>query len=353
MFSFQQDREFLYNLKQKIGGIPIFFVCNKVDFDERAAEFDRDDDEDESYLNPENQLKIINEKKTRIFSALLRSHIIEKELNEVDSCDFFHGVSTKEVRKARRKRNSDVLKEHTDAFERMKQCFLNFASESIIRHVSKVASLLGGIQQRIFDFYICRQHINLEMHEIYSVILKLRSTEASCFENMRRYVLENCEKIESILTRAISEKEEAILVEAEDMEFAPIPIADVVHRNEIINQYKGQLQKMVLIAALNISLKAVTNTVRIVSSNVREQFHRSLRDASKKGGLTGKLVEQQLRHADILTSGYCVSDLINVAVVKDYSLMNLVYKALDPTKSFFADVVSVIFKVNTEHFYSF
>ncbi|KAK3712990.1 hypothetical protein QZH41_014112 [Actinostola sp. cb2023] len=339
-----QDREFLYNLKQKIGAIPIFFVCNKVDVDERAAEFDRDDDDDESYLNPENQLKIIQGKKMRVFSALVRSHIIEKELDDVDTCEFFHAVSTREVRKARRKRKSPdyVLREHISSFERMKRCFLTFASENIVSHVSNVSRLLGGIQQRIFDFYVSRLHVNLEMFEIQKMIASLRHVEESCFQKMRQYVLENSGKIESVLATAISRQEEKILTEAEDMEFAPIVIADVVHRNEIVNQYKGQIQKMVLMAALNVSLKSATKTVRAVSSNLREHLRRSLLEASKKGGLTGKLVKQQLRHSDVLTNAFCGNDFINMAIVKDYSLMTLTYKTLDPPKTFISDVMSII-----------
>lgn len=315
-----------------------------MDFNERAAKFDRDDDDDESYLDQENKLKIIKEKKMRIFSALVRSHIIERELDEVDNCDFFHGVSTREVRKARRKKHSadEVMDQYIVAFERMKQCFLSFASESITSHLSKAASILGKIQQRIFDFYISRQHGGPQKQDLQAMISKLQNVEQMSFEKMRTYVTENCEKIESIIAVHIDRKEEQILTEAEDMEFAPIAIADVVRRNEIINQYKGQIQKMVLLAALNISSKAAAKTVSIVSTNVRQQLQRSLEEASKNNGLAGRLVKQQLRHINTFMNAFNPQEYINMAVVKDYSLMSDLYKAVDTTKTFIADVISIV-----------
>ena len=318
-------------------------MCNKVDFNERAAKYDRDDDEDESYQDREHQLKIIKDKKMRIFSALVRSHIIEKEIEEVDTCEFFHAVSTKEIRKARRKKSSsEVLEEHLVAFERMKQCFLSFASKSITFHVSKAASSLAGIQQRIFDFYINRQHGGPQRHEIQSMVTKLNNTELKMFEKMRQYIMENEQKIETVLTTAAETSGLKILLQAEDMEFAPIVIADVVHRNEIINQYKGQIQKMVLLATLNACLKAATNTVNVVSTNVRQQLQWCLDEAAKNGGLTGRLVKQQFRHSSALMNGFNAREYINMAAVKDNSLMSDLYQALDIPKTFLSDMMSIV-----------
>ncbi|KAJ7342698.1 hypothetical protein OS493_040659, partial [Desmophyllum pertusum] len=41
------ERGFLLKLKEKVGNLPIFYLCNKVDKDQRAREFDRDSDEEE------------------------------------------------------------------------------------------------------------------------------------------------------------------------------------------------------------------------------------------------------------------------------------------------------------------
>ncbi|XP_031573993.1 uncharacterized protein LOC116307815 [Actinia tenebrosa] len=336
-----QDREFLYDLKQNIGNIPIFFVCNKVDVDEQAAKFDRDDDEDESYMSAESQKEVLQSKKMRAFSALVRAQLIDVE-TDVDNCDFFHAISTREVRKARRSQVLNTENIHLSSFEKMKTSFLKFASASINSHLKSVAQTLMAIQQRIFRFYLNRNLKSREFDNVHHVTLRLKTEEKIYFEKLRMYVKENGEKLERIVDKAIEENENRILFDAENMEFAPIVIADVVHRNEIINQYKTQIQKMVLTAVLHISLKVGTKTVKTVTRNIVEQLRRFLLEMSKQDGIAGKLVHQQLHHIDILSSSSTEHYMLTTAQVKDYSLMTLAYRTFEPPKSFFSDILSIV-----------
>lgn len=336
-----QDREFLYDLKQSIGNIPIFFVCNKVDVDEQAAQFDRDDDEDESYMTEESQMEVIQSKKMRAFFALVRAQLIDVE-TDVDNCDFFHAISTREVRKARRSRVPKTENIHMSSFEKMKASFLKFASASINSHLEVIARTLMVIQQRIFRFYLSRNLKSREFDSVHKVTLRLKTEEKIYFEKMRMYVKENGEKLERIVDNEIQANERRILIEAENMEFAPIVIADVVHRNEIINQYKTQIQKMVLTAVLSLSLKAGTKTVKTVTRNIVEQLRRFLQEMSKQEGLAAKLVNQQLNHIDLLSTSNTEYHMLTTAQVKDYSLMTLAYRTFEPPKSFLSDIWSIV-----------
>lgn len=316
-------------------------MCNKVDVDEQAAEFDRDDEDDESYMTEESQLEVMRSKKMRAFSALVRAQLIDVE-TDVENCELFHAISTREVRKARRQREPSTENIHMSSFEKMKASFLKFASASINSHLKNITNTLVTIQQRIFRFYLSRNLKSRESVNVKKVTLRLKEEEKLYFEKMRRYVMENEEKLESIVNNAILENEERILIDAEEMEFAPVVISDVVHRNEIINQYKTQIQKMVLTAVLRISLKVGTKTVKTVTRNIVEQLRRFVLEMSKQEGIAGKLVNQQLHHIDLLSISGADNYMLATAQIKDYSLMTLSYRTFEPPKSFLSDIISVV-----------
>ncbi|XP_032222785.1 dual serine/threonine and tyrosine protein kinase isoform X2 [Nematostella vectensis] len=325
-----QDREFLFSLKERIDSIPIFFVCNKVDTNAKAAEFDRDSDDSDD----DSSLDNVETKMRQAYKALVGYGLIDSDI-QLEDCAAFHGISTHEVRKARHKK---IHNQFTDAFEVMKSSFLTFLDNSLNANLGYTTDLLLRILQRIFDFYISRGPLRGDLESICRDIRGIQAVERTYFNKMCEYVKSNHTKLHNVMESSVNSSSENILKEAEEMEFAPIRIGNAVKRNEIINQCRDQIHKLVLLRVLNISLKEATKTLRVIAGQMKRKLDICLENAAKHDNLTNKLVTNQL-HICYLNRRD-IEEMINMGPIVNFSLMSRTFKTWDQLKRFATDVLS-------------
>ena len=142
-----QERTFLLNLKEKVGNLPIFFLCNMVDKNWTALEFDKGSNlEEDVDKDPRNE----EEKELLAYWALSQCYMVPGDI-EPTQCPFFHGLSTKEVRNARLKKSSN---QYTKQFDDLKFKLLKFVADGVTSHLRSAAELLCQIQKRVFDFFL-------------------------------------------------------------------------------------------------------------------------------------------------------------------------------------------------------
>ena len=142
-----QERTFLLNLKEKVGNLPNFFLCNMVNKNWTALEFDKGSNlEEDVDKDPRNE----EEKELLAYWALSQCYMVPGDI-EPTQCPFFHGLSTKEVRNARLKKSSN---QYTKQFDDLKFKLLKFVADGVTSHLRSAAELLCQIQKRVFDFFL-------------------------------------------------------------------------------------------------------------------------------------------------------------------------------------------------------
>ena len=116
-----------------------------MDKDKAAREFDRDSDaEDDDEPSPRSG----EEKEQLVYQALVECEMVPKDIL-LTECPFFHGLSCKEVRLARMRRETNQYKKQFDV---LKSKLLSFAASGVNAHLKSATELLCQIQERVFDF---------------------------------------------------------------------------------------------------------------------------------------------------------------------------------------------------------
>lgn len=171
-------------MKEKIGNLPIFYLCNKVDKDRTALEFDRDSDsEDNVNKDPHNE----GGKELLAYRALSQCHMVPDDI-EYTQCPFFHGLSTKEVRNARLKKQSN---QYTKQFDDLRFKLLKFIATGVNSHLRSAVEFLCQIQKRVFDFFLncdLNQDTIPAQDELFS---KLEIKEQGYVEELQKFLYNN------------------------------------------------------------------------------------------------------------------------------------------------------------------
>ncbi|XP_078380670.1 dual serine/threonine and tyrosine protein kinase-like isoform X2 [Oculina patagonica] len=325
-----QERGFLLKMKEKVGNLPIFFLCNKVDKDQTAQEFDRDsdseEDEDPSQSSGEGKEQLV-------YQALIKCHMVPGDIPSTD-CPFFHGLSSKEVRSARLKKETN---RYTEQFDELKSKLLQFAAIGVNAHLKSATELLCQIQERVFDFFLSCDLKKDRIPAQIELFDKLEVKEEEYVDKMRSYVNKNSSKFAMIVQKAIHDKRLSIETEAAEMQFGAIKIGDVVGRNEVVEQCRRQIKDLVLFKVMNISIDQVQKAVNVITGELRESLEREFNEVAREDDRLSNLVKRQLEYSFLqhFQAG-------NFCLHFDYALMKFGVKLMDDAKKVVSDVWSAI-----------
>lgn len=323
-----QERGFLLNLKEKVGNLPIFYLCNKVDKNTTALEFDKDSDSEED-KDPPNE----EEKEVLAYRALSQCHMVPGDI-EPTQCPFFHGLSTKEVRNARLKKHSN---QYTEQFDDLKFKLLKFVAAGVTSHLRSAAELLCQIQKRVFDFFLNCDFKQETIHAQDELFNKLELKERDYVVKMRGYVLQNLYKLSKIVKDGVKCNRLKIVTDAAQMQFDSIKIGDVVGRNEVVEQCRRQIKDLVLYKATNISLIRIQHTISVITDDLRTSLEGSLSEVGKKDDQLATLVRRQLQYSFLQHF-----ETQDVCPHFDYALMKSGVRLMDNAKKAVIDVWSAI-----------
>lgn len=310
--------------------MPIFYLCNKVDKDQRAREFDRDSDEEEdAALGPRSG----EEKEHLVYQALVKCHMVPEDIPFTE-CPFFHGLSSKEVRSARLKKETS---RYTEQFDVLKSKLLQFAAIGVNGHLKSATELLCQVQERVFDFFLSCDFTEDRMPTQNELFDNLDVKEQEYINKMRCYVNDNCSKFAKIVEKAISHNRVKIETEATQMQFDSIKIGNVVGRNEVVEQCRRQIKDMVLFKAMDISLAKVQSAISVITGNLRQSLERAFSEVARGDDRLANLVKRQLEYSFLqhFQTG-------NVCLHFDYALMKVGVKLMDDAKKVVGDVWSAI-----------
>ena len=268
--------------------MPIFYLCNKVDKNTTALEFDKDSDSEED-KDPPNE----EEKELLAYRALSQCYMVSGDA-EPRHCPFFHGLSTKEVRKARLKKHSN---QYTKQFDDLKFKLLKFVAAGVTSHLRSAAELLYQIQKRVFDFFLNCDFNQETIHAQDELFNKLKLKERDYVVKMRGYVLQNLYKLSKLVKDSVKCNRAKILTDAAQVQFDSIKIGDVVRRNEVVEQCRRQIKDLLLFKATNVSLIRIQPTISVITNDLRKSLKSSLCEVGKKDDHLATLVRRQLQYS--------------------------------------------------------
>ena len=278
-------------MKEKVGNLPIFFVCNKVDKDQKAQEFDRESDsESNSKSEHDNSSEKEKEKQYVVYQALAKCQMVPEDLAWED-CAFFHGLSCREVRSARRNKVTNQFTEH---FDILKSKLLKFAVVGVNSHLKSATELLSQIQNRVFDLFLTCGFQKPVQSGLFD---SLKSKEQSYVEQTVTYIKSRRSEIAEIISRAIIVKRIKIEKDASEMQFDPIKIGDVVGRNEVVKQCRRQIKDLVLFKVMDISVVRVKQTLTLITKRLRTSLEESFCEVVKQDDRLANVVKRQLEYS--------------------------------------------------------
>ena len=320
-----KERGFLLSLKEKVGNLPIFFVCNKVDKDQTAREFDL---HSESEDDEETKSRSGEEKVTVAYRALAKCCMVPEDV-PLEECPFFHGLSAKEVRNARLKKETNQF---TQQFDALKSKLLKFAAAGVNAHLKSATSLLCQIQDRAFDLFLTDDFKEGGKRVQDHLFDCLELKEQEYVQKMRSYVKTNEFMFARMISNVINTEKKKIEIEAGQMEFESIKIGDVVGRNEVVEQCRRQIKNVVLFKAMNISIARIRKAIAAITAELRSSLAMALSEVAKQDDRLVNLVKKQLEYSFLQHF-----QETNVCLHFDYALMKSGVKMMDEAKKVVSD----------------
>ena len=314
--------------------MPIFYLCNKVDKDRTALEFDKDSDSEDVDEDPRYE----EEKEMLAYRALSQCHMVPDNI-ESTQCSFFHGLSTKEIRKARSEKRSN---RYTKQFDDLKFKLLKFVAAGVTSHLRSAAELLCQIEKRVFDFFLNCDLNQDTIHSQDELFNKLELKEHDYVVKMRGYVPLNFYKLSKLVEEGVKCNRLKIVTDAAQMQFDSIKIGDVVGRNEVVEQCRGQIKDLVLFKAMSMSLMRIQHTISIITNDLRESLEDSLSEVGRKDDHLATLVRRQLQYS--FQQHFQTRD---ICPHFDYALMKSGVRLVDSAKKAVTGVWSAILGMRT------
>ena len=262
-----------------------------MDKDQKAQEFDRESDsESNSKSEHDNSSEKEKEKQYVVYQALAKCQMVPEDLAWED-CAFFHGLSCREVRSARRNK---VANQFTEQFDILESKLLKFAVVGVNSHLKSATELLCQIQNRVFDLFLTCDFQKPVQSGLFD---SLESKEQRYLEQTVTYIKSHRSEIAKIISRAINDNRIKIETDACVMQFDPIKIWDVVGRNEVVEQCRRQIKDLVLFKVMDISMAEVKQTVTLITKKVRSSLEESFCEVVKQDDRLANLVKRQLEYS--------------------------------------------------------
>ena len=283
-----------------------------MDIDQEAQKHDHDSDsESDSESEDDNFSEKENEKEYIVYQALAKYQMVPEHVPWED-CAFFHGLSCKEVRKARVKK---VPNQYTEQFNVFKSKLLKFAAFGVKSILKSATELLCHIQDRVFDLFLTCDFQKPVQNELFGV---LEFKEQKYVEMTTSYIRTHESDFAEIISKAINEERIRLETAACSVQFDHINVGDVVGRNEVVEQCRRQIQDLVLLKVMDISTTKVRETLTLIASNVRTSLEESFLEVGKQDDRLAYMVKQQLEYSFL--QHFRQEDVIQHF---DYALMKL------------------------------
>ena len=310
--------------------MPIFFLCNMVDKNWTALEFDKDSNlEEDVDKDPRNE----EEKELLAYRALSQCYMVPGDIKPTQ-CPFFHGLSIKEVRNARLKKHSN---QYTKQFDDLKLKLLRFVAAGMTSHLRSAVELLCQIQKRVFGFFLNCDFNQDTIHAQDEFFNKLELKERDHVVKMRGYVQENLYKLSKLVEDGVKYNRAKILTDAAQMQFDSIKIGDVVRRNEVVEQCRRQIKDLVFFKVTNYSLIRIQRTISVITNDLHKSLESLLCEVGKKDDHLATLVRKQLQYSFLQHF-----ETQDVCPHFDYALMKSGVRLMDNAKKAVIDVWSAI-----------
>ena len=265
-----------------------------MDHDKRALEFDKDstseeDDEDEDGNGRKSRTG--QEKQELAFHSLVICGLLSTDA-PLAECEEFHGISSKEVRTARRRNQTN---HYTQEFDLLKTKLLNFAARGVTSHLDGATRVLRQIQERVFELFLSWDVNDDELGYQSQLFDDLEQKERKYFNNMTSHINQNKNNFARIINDAIINEKPKIVADARDMQFAPIQIGDVVSRNEVVHQCEKQIREMVLFKVMKLCMRHVHQEILKVTKKLEDSMKKMFSEVAKKDDRVSNLVTKQLQ----------------------------------------------------------
>lgn len=282
---FFKDNEVLREIKDKNGGLEIFFVVSKIE----PKDSDSSDEEDEDDEEDGSERETVQEsKKRRVFEQLVKNGYLSPDKDR-DSNENFHGLSAWKLYEYRRqiKKNpqlkdpNNVYKEYTDAFDRFQSCLKTFA-ESCLKGCVKIAcQKLIAVLSRCLYFFIEKANLLKQNRDATLVMLKDIDKEVAILHrNVLQQVDKQKEEIKEVMASHIKALEKDVGETARSFsyseEFIMLGKDGYVSGTEAIKQCRTQIEQMVF----NKVQKEIKTTLEAMF-HTRDDFLKNLIEKMK------------------------------------------------------------------------
>ncbi|XP_013414054.1 dual serine/threonine and tyrosine protein kinase [Lingula anatina] len=225
----QQDRKKINELRKKVPRATIFYVCNKVEVNEKALRMDQT--AEEADLPRETP-----DKAAMTFKALAHSGLLDSETNTDDN-PFFAAVSVKDVHRSRKRGQND------ERFQQFKIKFLKLAVQTMHSHT--IDALLSVVDMHNVLFYgMCGSPTQRALLSHFMAELKKHSFEF--FDKTKKAIKIRKSVLVHVVKKTLADNKHDIIRDAMNMNFLPI-VGDTVRRNEIILQCREQIEDHIVI----------------------------------------------------------------------------------------------------------
>ena len=307
---------------------------------EEAEYFDREEDDDDDNDVEKEDLqtaieRVVREKGQLSYGRLVDNGLLDRGV-ALEDCEVYHGISTKEVRKARREKKTN---QYTVEFEKMKNKLLTFATKSLHAYLGTATARLSAVQKRVFGFFLSHDSRRDDPKRLEALLEQLKSKEWEYLNRVENYLKEEELKLARIIENEIKKDRDTILKGAENLEFERIVIGDVIGRNEVVKQCRRQIKQHVMMRVVNTALRKGNDTISTSTRAARRTVDEIFEQVQNKSSHMERNVIMQLRQC--MRFGYGASSH-QYPVEFDYSLMSAGYKYVDKAVNLVKDLASIV-----------
>ncbi|XP_019629833.1 PREDICTED: dual serine/threonine and tyrosine protein kinase-like [Branchiostoma belcheri] len=292
-----EDRHLLDHLRQRRPDAPFFLVCNKVDVYSGELDTLSDDEEREDATND-----------TASKDSKVRQQLVEEgylALEKDGTCSVYHGISAKQVRKARKGRGDPSFSE---PFKSMTECLTRTITATIQTCLRESLLTLDKLQTQLIITHLGNKHST-------RVNSPKSTTAIDRFQNVLYNDLKDIAKQsrETICQKLRSQKL-MVLDAAASMTYSTLSIGSEIRRDEVIQQCIKQIRNLVVSRTMQI----ITDVDKDLGNRFRQELKSNIKrfevDYGVMPGVHDAVVSFVRRQAE-----YCYCDRNTVLGTYNFS----------------------------------
>lgn len=236
------------------------FVCSKVDVEQKAKDYDKDDDEgdsDDDTHDPfdEELFKRAQRKKYEVHQKLKTLEFIPSD-DEIGSSRLFHGVSAKMVKLSRKKNFRNAA---TMSFENLELCIFEKLESSLRKESKKALSILLSIQEMILTSVVDRERtLAVAMSSAPNAYDQALGIELSLFS----LILELVVKRNSIINAIGSELEKLAVIFINEGEKYKFKANSKMKEADLVEEFCSEIMGSILDRTFNVLKRSVKRDLK-------------------------------------------------------------------------------------------